>query len=169
MSETWPFLAQCASSNKQGRIHGVISRVLLGRGSNKAVYTSMSSRFIITDRLQRWKSHIVLIWLVFVRGGPTDRPTDRVTYRVACMQLKSCVCQSLIGLLVCKFLCRAHLGPKTPQVPYCTQTQIGEPRQVTNSSKNQKRLWFLVMCTRLYKSLCRLVGQSVRPSVGLSH
>ena len=38
---------------KQGRIHDNISRVLLGRGSNKAVYTSMSARFIITDRLQR--------------------------------------------------------------------------------------------------------------------
>ena len=36
-----------------GRIHGSIGRVLLGRGSKKAVYTSMGAHCIITDRLQR--------------------------------------------------------------------------------------------------------------------
>ena len=65
---------------KEGRIHGVISRVLLGRGSNQAVYTSTGACRIITDRLQRRKSLIVLIRLVFVRAdGPTDQPTDRPT------------------------------------------------------------------------------------------
>ena len=44
------------------RIHGVISRVLLGRGSN------------ITDSLQR--SLFVLILLIFLLAGPTDGPTD---------------------------------------------------------------------------------------------
>ena len=61
---------------KQGRIHGVISRVLLGRGSNKGVYNSTGTCRIITDRLKRWKSLIVLIRLVFVLAGPTDRPTE---------------------------------------------------------------------------------------------
>ena len=44
---------QMDGQSKQDRIHGVISRVLLGRGSNKAVYTSTGARLIITDRLQR--------------------------------------------------------------------------------------------------------------------
>ena len=50
--------------NKQGRIYGVISRVLLGRGSNS------------TDSLQRRNSLFVLIRLVFVLAGPTERQTN---------------------------------------------------------------------------------------------
>ncbi len=64
---------------KQGRIHGVISRKLLGRGRNKAVYTLRDARRIITDRLQRQKSLIVLIWVVSARAGPTDI----MTYKIA--------------------------------------------------------------------------------------
>ena len=71
-------IGAAAQKGEQGRIHGVISRVLLGRGSN------------ITDSLQRWNSLFVLIRLVFVLAGPTDQPTDQptVTYRVACTRLK---------------------------------------------------------------------------------
>ena len=54
--------------------------MLLGRGSN------------ITDSLQRLNSLFVLIRLIFVLAGPTDRRTDgwtdRVTYRVTCTRLK---------------------------------------------------------------------------------
>ena len=72
------FVDEC--KKKQGCIHGVISRMLLGRGSNKAIYTSTGAHRIITDRLQRWKSLIVLIRLVFVRAdGPMDQPMDGPT------------------------------------------------------------------------------------------
>ncbi len=63
---------------KPGRMYGVISRMLLGRVSDKAIYTSTGARLIITDRLQRWKSLIVLIRLIFY--GRMDQPTDRPTY-----------------------------------------------------------------------------------------
>jgi len=65
---------------KQGRIHGYISRVRLGRGSKKS---------LLASKQQNTRSKID------VNGptdGPTDRPTDRPTdiasYRVACTRLK---------------------------------------------------------------------------------
>ena len=44
---------EMCAQRKQGHKHGIISRVLLGRGSNKAVTTSMGACCIITDCFQR--------------------------------------------------------------------------------------------------------------------
>ena len=54
---------------KQGRIHGYLSRVRLGRGSNKSLQASK-------QRNPRSKIDV------------TDGPTDIASYRVACARLK---------------------------------------------------------------------------------
>ena len=44
---------QMNGQSKQDRIHGVISRVLSGRGSNKVAYSSLGTHSINFDHLQR--------------------------------------------------------------------------------------------------------------------
>ena len=59
---------------EQGRIHGYLSRVRLGRGSNESLQAS---------KQQKPRSKID------VTDGPTDRRTDIASYRVACTRLKT--------------------------------------------------------------------------------
>ena len=72
---------------EQGRIHGYISRVRLGRGSNESLqalkHQNTRSKLDVTDQQT---------------NRPTNQPT-RVAYRVACVQLKTAQ-QDMVILLV---------------------------------------------------------------------
>ena len=64
-------ISYCKKNNlkiKQGPVHGIISHMLLGRGTN------------IID--------LVCFVLAGLMDQPTDQPTDNVTYRVAYTGLK---------------------------------------------------------------------------------
>ena len=65
---------------EQGRIHGSISRVRVGRGS------------MVAGQGQQLKSALLLALNAqkreVITDGRTDGPTDIVTYRVACTRLK---------------------------------------------------------------------------------
>ena len=55
----------------------MISRVLLGRGSNNTVYTTSGARRVVTDCLYHSNGLIVPIWLVFaIRDRRTDGWTN---------------------------------------------------------------------------------------------
>ena len=66
-----------AGVEKTRPIHGYISRVRLGRGSNKSLQASKQRNTRSKFRCNR------------PTNRPTDQPTDMASYRVACTRLKS--------------------------------------------------------------------------------
>ena len=103
---------------KQGRIHGSISCVRVGRGSMPCSWVGAVTQICFPFRFKRPKTRSDYGPTDRRTNRPMDQPTNIVTYRVACTRLKTNCFSKINVLITSKQMARGYLTYLTPGSKY---------------------------------------------------